>query len=119
MHHGVVICRADCGSASDRVVHAGRVGHAPGRGGVLSLLPDVHLCIVEAEQTVSDVPEAVARPIADGAAIGPQTWISAPSATSDIEIVAVDGAYGPRTLHGVIGVENPRGRIVPQWAAIN
>lgn len=64
----------------------------------ISLVPDHHVCVVPASTIVEILPEAMPRL----EPTRPQTWISGPSATSDIELERVEGVHGPRRLSVII-----------------
>ena len=74
----------------------------------LALVPDLHLCVVEEEQIVASVPDAVEH-LAEAARAGrPITLVSGPSATSDIELDRVEGVHGPRRLEVLVVAPAPR-----------
>ncbi|CAN5824348.1 hypothetical protein BH23ACT5_BH23ACT5_01130 [soil metagenome] len=73
--------------------------HGPGQGRrALTLIPDTHVCVVQASAAVDDVAQAVV-------ALGPErpaTWISGPSAVTDVDPRGVDEVGGPRSLFVVL-----------------
>lgn len=76
-------------------------GPAQGRRAA-TLLPDLHVCVVRGGQIVETVPEAMTRLAAPLAARRAITFVSGPSATSDIELKRVEGVHGPRRLELIV-----------------
>ncbi len=78
--------------------------NVPGQGRrATTLVPDYHLCVVDAAKIVATVPEAIER--LSATAHLPTTFISGPSATADIEMTRIKGVHGPRFLDVILLLE--------------
>src|SRR6266536_127731 len=97
-----LVARADLPAA---VAETGTIvldgGARQGRRAI-TLLPDYHLCVVEASQIVGTVPDAIAALDAAARERRPITFVSGPSATSDLELRRFEGVHGPRSLEVLV-----------------
>lgn len=98
-------CDAVVTAAAVAIAETGTIvlDHTPDQGRrAVTLVPDVHVCVVRESQVVADVPGAIRLLRPAIAAHRALTWISGPSATSDIELNRIEGVHGPRHLHVIV-----------------
>jgi L-lactate dehydrogenase complex protein LldG len=94
----VTTCAAACAITGTLAFDGG-----PGQGRrALTLLPDLHVCVVAEAQIVETVPELIRQLEASATGGRPIVLVSGPSATSDIELQRVEGVHGPRRLAVVV-----------------
>ena len=94
----LTLCAWAC-AETGTIALAGGVGE--GRR-ALSLVPDLHVCVVREDQIVATVPELMAQLKPAALAGRPIVLVSGPSATSDIELTRVEGVHGPRRLEVIV-----------------
>ncbi|MDO5747275.1 MAG: lactate utilization protein C [Actinomycetaceae bacterium] len=102
-HHALDQINAVVTSSRCAVSHTGTImlDGTPDQGRrAISLVPDTHVCVVFASTVYPTVPQAVK--VLSRHPLRACTWIAGPSATSDIELIRVDGVHGPRNLHVII-----------------
>jgi L-lactate dehydrogenase complex protein LldG len=93
-------CAAACSETGSIALDGG-----PGQGRrAITLVPDLHVCVVRSDQIVETVPELIARLEPSARAGRPIVIVSGPSATSDTELDRVEGVHGPRQFMLVIDV---------------
>jgi L-lactate dehydrogenase complex protein LldG len=91
-------CAAGCAVTGTFALDGG-----PGQGRrALSLVPDLHVCVIRSDAIVESVPELIAALEPSAREGRPIVLVSGPSATSDIELNRVEGVHGPRQLVVII-----------------
>jgi L-lactate dehydrogenase complex protein LldG len=92
-------------SAMVAVAETGTLALASGPGAerVVSLLPPVHIAIIEAEQIVPDLFDLFAM-MQESAPTMPSNWvlITGPSKTGDLELKLTTGVHGPGDWHVLV-----------------
>ena len=94
----VTTCAAACAETGTLALDGGT---GQGRRAI-TLVPDLHVCIVRGDQVVETVPELFERLEPSARKGRPIVLVSGPSATSDIELTRVEGVHGPRQLVVVV-----------------
>ncbi len=74
----------------------------PGQGRAVSLLPPLHVAVLDARDVVHELAALLERAVDAGAPPSALTLITGPSRTGDIELVLTVGVHGPGELHLVL-----------------